>query len=100
VHTTRSGEHSIEQCISVTTGDRVRLLGTAALSVDVARFVSAVKAAAAGTDQEPRTTFSCVTPLLLLLPGVAQGAWDNELELLSAVRELVTYLPLNNRCAF
>ncbi|WIA28133.1 hypothetical protein OEZ86_010705 [Tetradesmus obliquus] len=29
--------------------------------------------------------------------GVAQGAWDNELELLSAVRELVTYLPLNNR---
>lgn len=29
--------------------------------------------------------------------GVAHGAWDNELELLSAVRELVTYLPLNNR---
>jgi acetyl-CoA carboxylase carboxyltransferase component len=35
--------------------------------------------------------------LLLLLPGVAHGAWDNELELLSAVRELITYLPLNNR---
>jgi hypothetical protein len=44
----------------------------------------------------------CSQPLVLLLllpllPGVAQGAWDNELELLSAVRELVTYLPLNNR---
>eukprot|EP00878_Enallax_costatus_P014007 GHUV01014648.1.p1 GENE.GHUV01014648.1~~GHUV01014648.1.p1 ORF type:complete len:526 (+),score=65.23 GHUV01014648.1:397-1974(+) len=29
--------------------------------------------------------------------GVAHGAWNNELELLSAVRELMTYLPLNNR---
>lgn len=29
--------------------------------------------------------------------GVAHGAWNNELELLSAVRELVTYLPLSNR---
>jgi len=29
--------------------------------------------------------------------GVAHGAWDNELELLSAVRELVTYLPLSNK---
>lgn len=29
--------------------------------------------------------------------GVAHGAWSNELELLSAVRELVTYLPLSNR---
>eukprot|EP00775_Hariotina_reticulata_P012877 gene12877-13003_t len=29
--------------------------------------------------------------------GVAHGAWDNELELLAGVRELVTYLPLNNR---
>jgi hypothetical protein len=39
-------------------------------------------------------------PLVLLLPaGVAHGAWNNELELLSAVRELVTYLPLSNRCA-
>jgi hypothetical protein len=30
--------------------------------------------------------------------GVAHGAWNNELELLAAVRELVTYLPLSNRC--
>jgi hypothetical protein len=34
----------------------------------------------------------------MLYAGVAHGAWNNELELLSAVRELVTYLPLSNRC--
>lgn len=29
--------------------------------------------------------------------GVAHGAWDSELEVLAAVRELYAYLPLNNR---
>lgn len=31
------------------------------------------------------------------LSGVAHGAWDNELETLAAVRDLYTYLPLNNQ---
>ncbi len=30
------------------------------------------------------------------LAGVVHGAWDNELDLLSAVRQLYSFLPLNN----